>query len=991
MQALAENKGKVKTQRQVFFMFHFKTTSTPLFSSSHLPVSSGLASHIKASQVNLYQPTEEDRNALVLQQDSGWNLKRLLGLHSEPDIEALQRKQKPELTKDRAQEILKQKDVFVPARLASEARLQAESLAGEWQILSQKSSDEAMEFLSRLEMMLTHFKDEELLLIFESLLKNAPVFLKQKNVPAQILSRAELKAAYERLYGSIDQDVLDEGVLQVYGEIVFGLASYFADKNLFTKEFWQDHLPEFYPHEENSDAKNFVHLALLKELYACLPETLRSKVAAKLIVSQRFLGEESELKTEMTSLIDHYLQGIHGEVFLPALAGQTFVDHDGAMEILLYVYENSNTISYDSLTSVVKNLLPYLLHDRGRVRQKTRENLSALFERLTALGQFTILSEIKTLKNKHFQKTMASMETQELDAFYEKLNQSVEENSTFSIFSDVLEKRRKGEMNNENFRSLFEVYLSRYEFHLEEEEKQKYLDLGFELAGDAHTPEFHSWMTFLTSKGIDLTIQEQVQNLKLPEENSSENVKAIFEFVQDFLSHHQEQNNEAVSQLYHDHWKPALENWLGITSFQNVTATSLNQVMRDFQNLKQSYLIKELAHDLKHSPLADLDETEFAWEQYLKRNLEMIQKKVSEIDESFVDKNFKTVLDEAEKDVGLRLVLLAYFGLLAEVEIREDLITTNIFKKVFAPRLKQACEQGKVKKLDKAIQVYELLTEKKLIITNRHPVTGEVITELPNLDKLPDWIRSLFVAIPATSEAVFLMGSTHGGSSAKPVHKVILSAFYMMNVTVTNALYKRVTGEKSPSPERFNGPQQPVVCITWQQAMNFFEKLTEICAEYDPRFKDEFQFDLPSEAQWEYAAKAGDPNRKYGTNTGLISLSNANYGNGANGKTVAVRTYAPNPWGLFEMSGNVWEWCRDWFSENYYAFSPELNPVNLVETVGRVIRGGSWFNNFEFLARSAYRGSYLPGESSNSIGFRGVGRPRTAQTGVEAGRHQNYF
>jgi formylglycine-generating enzyme required for sulfatase activity len=145
-----------------------------------------------------------------------------------------------------------------------------------------------------------------------------------------------------------------------------------------------------------------------------------------------------------------------------------------------------------------------------------------------------------------------------------------------------------------------------------------------------------------------------------------------------------------------------------------------------------------------------------------------------------------------------------------------------------------------------------------------------------------------------------------------------------------------------------------VVYVTWYGAKAF--------AEY-------FGYDLPTEAEWEYASRAGR-GYQYSTLDGTIDTLKANY-NFSEGHPVAVGNYPPNSFGLCNMSGNVWEWCNDFYGE--YSEKEETNPRGALAGYPHILRGGAW-NFSENLCSSSYRYSYWPEYSDNSIGFRVVRR-----------------
>ena len=216
------------------------------------------------------------------------------------------------------------------------------------------------------------------------------------------------------------------------------------------------------------------------------------------------------------------------------------------------------------------------------------------------------------------------------------------------------------------------------------------------------------------------------------------------------------------------------------------------------------------------------------------------------------------------------------------------------------------------------------------------------------------------VFVPAGS---FSAGSRPGEGSGNehPRHRVNLQAFYMDKYEVTVGRYKaflRANGRGSApgSTPDSSLDNYPVVGVTREDA--------EAYAEWAGKR-------LPTEAEWEYACRAGTSTR-YGIGNS-IDHDKANYA-GAKGKdkwngVAPVGSFAPNAWGLCDMSGNVWEWCRDWYSRNYYANCPTDCPKGPSKGTQAVMRGGSWKES-EYTLRSAVRGYYPPGGSRDDLGFR---------------------
>ncbi len=218
-----------------------------------------------------------------------------------------------------------------------------------------------------------------------------------------------------------------------------------------------------------------------------------------------------------------------------------------------------------------------------------------------------------------------------------------------------------------------------------------------------------------------------------------------------------------------------------------------------------------------------------------------------------------------------------------------------------------------------------------------------------------------FVAIPAGE---FRMGSDKSSyADEKPVHRVCISrGFWLGKYPVTNAQYGRfleAAGKSVRKPgfwddRRFNQPEQPVVSVSWDEAQAFCEWA---------------EVRLPTEAEWEYACRAGTTTEySFGDDDNTLGEYGW-FGQNSGSQTQPVGTKKPNPWGLHDMHGNVWEWCQDWFSEKYYGQSPGVDPAGPLEGSDRVDRGGSWYYA-AVLCRSAYRDRYGPSSRVDDLGFR---------------------
>ena len=189
------------------------------------------------------------------------------------------------------------------------------------------------------------------------------------------------------------------------------------------------------------------------------------------------------------------------------------------------------------------------------------------------------------------------------------------------------------------------------------------------------------------------------------------------------------------------------------------------------------------------------------------------------------------------------------------------------------------------------------------------------------------------IAMVYVSGGTFTMGATsEQGSDAendeKPAHNVTLSGYYIGKYEVTQELWEAVMGS---NPSYFKGDNLPVENVSWNEVQEFLRKLNAMTGK---------RYRLPTEAEWEFAARGGNSSRgyKYSGSDNIGSV--AWYGNSKGGGTHAVGTKLPNELGIYDMSGNVWEWCQDWYGS--YSSSPQRNPKGPNSRSYRVSRGGCW-------------------------------------------------
>lgn len=235
---------------------------------------------------------------------------------------------------------------------------------------------------------------------------------------------------------------------------------------------------------------------------------------------------------------------------------------------------------------------------------------------------------------------------------------------------------------------------------------------------------------------------------------------------------------------------------------------------------------------------------------------------------------------------------------------------------------------------------------------------GQIDTTIIGQDGAP------MVLIPAGE---FQMGDhlNEGSGNEFPVHTVYLDAFYMDIYAVTNAQYQifmDATGRSAPdywSDLNYNAPDHPVVGVSWHDAVAY-------AAWAGKR--------LPTEAEWEKAGRGGLTGKRYPWGD-EISSNDAN-SVGTDGEDVwdytsPVGSFAPNGYGLYDMAGNVWEWCSNWYSGSFYANSPQNNPLGAALSLYRILRGGPWGNSLNSL-RVADRYGIQPSLSNSYAGFRCV-------------------
>jgi len=211
-----------------------------------------------------------------------------------------------------------------------------------------------------------------------------------------------------------------------------------------------------------------------------------------------------------------------------------------------------------------------------------------------------------------------------------------------------------------------------------------------------------------------------------------------------------------------------------------------------------------------------------------------------------------------------------------------------------------------------------------------------------------------------------------------PAHTVIISKpFYLGTTEVTQAQWLAVMGSR-PGPaehwDRHDWKQLPVVSVNWDDTQAFIVALN--------KRDNAFRYRLPTDAEWEYAARAGTTGSRPFPEKELVQR--AWYIDNSTDRVQPVATRAANPWGLHDMFGNVWEWVNDWYAPDTYATSPETDPAGPAHGIKKIRRGGSYHCPL-YMVRPAYRAADTPDTRYSVIGFRLVATPATSRVKSSTG------
>ena len=216
----------------------------------------------------------------------------------------------------------------------------------------------------------------------------------------------------------------------------------------------------------------------------------------------------------------------------------------------------------------------------------------------------------------------------------------------------------------------------------------------------------------------------------------------------------------------------------------------------------------------------------------------------------------------------------------------------------------------------------------------------------------------------------FIMGDKNEVDA--PPHEVVVSSFFIDKHLVTQEQFQKIMGA---NPSRWKGDKNPVEQLRWSDAVRFSNKRSELeglqpC--YDPKtLKCDFDatgYRLPTEAEWEYACRAGTTTAYFFGDAPAKLGDYAWFDKNSGGHPRPIGQKQPNPWGLYDMVGNVWEWCNDFYKVDYYQESPRENPKGPNEGQNKVLRGGAWRFSADN-CRSGYRYNESPGYSDVCFGY----------------------
>ena len=277
-------------------------------------------------------------------------------------------------------------------------------------------------------------------------------------------------------------------------------------------------------------------------------------------------------------------------------------------------------------------------------------------------------------------------------------------------------------------------------------------------------------------------------------------------------------------------------------------------------------------------------------------------------------------------------------------------------------------EEGTVKLKASTPSNLQITLSKEAVAIQQNIVSQPAVAQQPvvqapiaNSDNITIPVKDgISIDMVRVEAGTFTMGATaemkNPNDDEKPTHRVTLTNdYYIGKYEVTQALWQTVMGN---NPSKFKGDNLPVEQVSWDDCQEFISKLNRITGK---------TFRLPTEAEWEYAARGGNKSRGY-QYSGSNNLSDvAWFWDNSGSKTHAVGTKQPYELGIYDMSGNVWEWCQDRYGE--YNSSSQVNPTGANRGSNRVVRGGCWFHD-AWNCRSSSRGYFTPDYRNDILGLR---------------------
>ena len=282
---------------------------------------------------------------------------------------------------------------------------------------------------------------------------------------------------------------------------------------------------------------------------------------------------------------------------------------------------------------------------------------------------------------------------------------------------------------------------------------------------------------------------------------------------------------------------------------------------------------------------------------------------------------------------------------------------------LYTERLEKVKSKINSQKYDEAIAILkEMLEQYPYHKSELEAIIRQCDEELRFGDKKFS-VNGVSFEMVAVKGGTFTMGATSeqgddAWSEERPTHQVTLSDYMIGKTEVTQELWQAVMGS---NPSYYKGNNLPVESVSWYDCQEFIKKLNSLTG---------LKFRLPTEAEWEYAARGG--NKRKGEKCCKYSGSNnindvAWYDDNSSSKVHAVATKAPNELGIYDMSGNVWEWCSDWYGD--YSSGSQTNPKGPSKGSDRVFRGGGW-DDFAGGCRVSFRNGLTPGRRYADLGLR---------------------